>query len=160
MRRSFIAALLFAAGPLCAGPPAPEPPYTPGRPDLTVRVELQKEQRLGKWFVRMRFTVSNTGLAAAPPSTLGSWCLADAGRACPKLDGNYQMAPPVVPGATSVVKLPTPGIPVGGNVFVLGPNTMEWQPGRYTITAKADFTTAVIETNEGNNLGSAVIVIP
>lgn len=160
MRLTSIAALLVSAGPLLAGPPAPQPPYTPGRPDLTVRVDLQKEQKLGKWFVRMRFTVSNVGLAPAPPTTLGSWCLADAGHACPKLDGNYQMAPPVVPGATSVVKLATPGIPVGGSVFVLGPNTMEWQPGNYTITAKADFPTQLVETNEGNNQASAVIAIP
>jgi len=160
MRRTPIAALLLAAGPLLGGPPAPQPPSTPGRPDLIVRVELQKEQKLGKWFVRMRFTVTNIGLAPAPPSTLGSWCLADAGHVCPHLDGNYQLAPPVVPGATQVVKLVTPGIPVQGSVFVLGPNTKEWQPGRYTITASADFTTAVLETNEGNNLGSAVIAIP
>lgn len=159
MRRTLAAALLLSAGPLLAAPP-PEPPYTPGRPDLTVRVELQKEQKLGKWFVRMRFTVLNIGLAAAPPTTLGSWCVAEAGRKCAQLDGVYQMAPPVVAGATGVVKLATPGIPVGGSVFVLGPNTHEWQPGRYTIAARADFTTAVVETNEGNNNGSAAVVIP
>jgi hypothetical protein len=153
-------AILLAAGPLIADPPAPQAPFATSRADLTVRVDLQKEQKFGKWFVRMRFTVANVGLAPAPPSTLGSWCLGEAGGVCPRLDGNYQVAPAVDHGATGVVKLQTPGIPVHGSVFVLGPNTKEWQPGHYTITARADFTTTVVETNEGNNIGSAVVVIP
>lgn len=160
MRLTTIAALFLAAGPLLAGPPAPPPPHTPGRPDLTVRVDLQKEQKLGKWFVRMRFTVTNIGLAPAPPTTLGSWCIAAPG-ICPRLHvGPDRFAPPVEPGATSVVKLDTPGIPAGNNVVVLGPETEEWLPGRYTIRAKADFPGRLVETNEANNTNFAIIAIP
>ena len=131
----------------------------PPAPDLIVRVDLQKEQKLGKWFVRMRFTVANIGLAPAPPTTLGSWCVAAPG-VCPRLHvGGDRFAPAVEAGATSVVKLDTPGIPVANNVFVLGPETEEWLPGRYTIRAKADFLERLIETNEANNTGFAVIEI-
>jgi len=162
MNARSLAILCFAASPLLAQrPPAPAPTTgTPGRPDLKVRVELQKEQRLGKWYVRMRFTVFNAGLAPAPPSVLGSWCHADAGGACPALDGPYDVGPPVEAGATGVVRLATPAIAAGGNVFVLGPNTKEWPPGRYTITARADFTNAIVETIEVNNQASAAIPIP
>lgn len=166
MRLTGLAALCIASGfvaaPLLAQqPPArPNPPQTPGRPDLKVKVELQKEQKMGKWYVRMRFTVTNAGLAAAPPSTLASWCHADGANPCPPLDGHYDLGPAVEAGATGVVRLATPGIPIGGNVFVLGPNTKEWQPGRYTISARADFPNAIVETNEANNQGSAVVQIP
>jgi len=167
MRLVSLAALCVASGlaasPLLAQrPPAPPNPgtQTPGRPDLKVKVELQKVQKLGKWYVRMRFTVSNAGLAPAPPSTLGSWCHADAASPCPPLDGHYDVGPAVEAGATGVIRLATPGIPIGGSVFVLGPNTKEWQPGRYTISAKADVLAGVVETNELNNQGSAVVQVP
>jgi hypothetical protein len=153
---------LWSAALLAQHPSEPPSPATgtPGRPDLKVKVELQKEQRLGKWYVRMRFTVFSVGLAPAPPSVLGSWCHADVGGPCPALDGHYDVGPAVEAGATGVIRLATPAIPPGGNVFVLGPNTKEWQPGRYTITAKADFPNAIPETIEANNQGSAVIPIP
>lgn len=163
MRPLTFAALCLAASPLLAQRPstATSPTTgTPGRPDLKVRVELHKEQRLGKWYIRMRFTVFNAGLALAPASVLGSWCHADAGGPCPALDGHYDVGPAIEAGATGVVRLATPPIPVGGNVLVLGPNTKEWQPGRYTIRARADFPNAIVETIEVNNDGSAVMAIP
>ena len=167
MRLANLAALSIATGlaasPLLAQrPPAPPSPttQTPGRPDLKVRVELNKEQKQGKWFVRMRFTVFNAGLAPAPASVLGSWCHADAGGPGPPLDGPYDVGPAIEAGATGVVRLATPPIPVGANVLVLGPNTKEWRPGRYTIKAKADFPNAIVETIEANNQGSAAIPIP
>ena len=163
MRLASLAAICFAASPLLAQQPPARPnpaTQTPGRPDLKVRVELQKEQRLGKWYIRMRFTVFNAGLAPAPPSILGSWCHADAGGPCAALDGHYDVGPAVEAGATGVVRLATPAIPVGGNVIVLGPNTKEWRNGRYTITARADFPNAIVETIEANNQGSAAIPIP
>jgi len=163
MKSRTLAILSLAAFPLIAQQPSTVPTpstQTPGRPDLKVRVDLQKEQRQGKWYVRMRFTVFNAGLAPAPPSVLGSWCHADAGGPCPALDGHYDVGPAVEAGATGVVRLATPPIPVGGNVLVLGPNTKEWQPGRYTIKARADFPNAIVETIENNNEGSAAIPIP
>jgi hypothetical protein len=130
------------------------------RPDLKVGVELRKEQRRGKWYVRIRFTVINRGLAPAPPSVLGSWCHADAGGPCPALDGDYDIGPAVESGATGVLRLATPAIPSGGDVFVLGPNTKDWRSGRYTITARADVLGALAETTKANNRGSATIAIP
>jgi hypothetical protein len=160
VRHTPIAALLVAALPLLGEPPAPQPADTSGRPDLIVRVDFQKEQKLGKWYVRIRFTVSNIRLAPASPTILGSWCVAGPG-ACPRLHvGPDRFAPAVEAGATSVVKLDTPGIPVHNNAVVLGPETEEWLPGRYTIRAKADFTERLVETNEENNVNFAVIVIP
>jgi len=162
MRLVKLAAFCLVASPLLAQHPAPPNPgtQTPGRPDLKVRVELHKAQKQGKWYVRMRFTVFNAGLAPAPPSVLGSWCHADAGGPCPALDGPYDVGPAVEAGATGVIHLATPAIPVGGNVLVLGPNTKEWRPGRYTIKARADFPNAIVETIEANNQGSAAIPIP
>ncbi|MCM3877377.1 MAG: hypothetical protein NEA02_13300 [Thermoanaerobaculia bacterium] len=162
MRRTLIAALLLSAGPLLAGPPAPEPPHTPGRPDLTVRVELLKEKRINNWYVRMRFTVSNTGLAPVTKrTTLGFWCIAGPGVCPPVHVPANQFAPALdPPPATSVVKLNTPEIPVGQSVVLLGPETDAWKQGNYTIRAKADLELGIIETNEANNIGSAVIDIP
>jgi len=162
MRRRLHVPQLLALTAICLGlAAAPNPATgTPERPDLKVRVELQKEQRLGKWYVRMRFTVFNDGLALAGPSTLGTWWRANAGGPCPAVDGVYDLAPPVEAGATQVVKLVTPPIPPGLSVFVLGPNTKKWPPGRYTITARADFLSVIVETNEANNQGSAAISIP
>jgi hypothetical protein len=163
MKASTLAVLCLAASPLVAQqpPPVPKPVTgTPGRPDLKVRVELHKEQRMGKWYIRMRFTVFNAGLAPAPASVLGSWCHADAGGPCPALEGHYDVGPAIEPGATGVVRLATPPIPPGGNVIVFGPNTKEWHPGRYTIKARADFPNAIVETIEANNDGSAAMPIP
>lgn len=131
------------------------------QPDLKVRVLLKKQQRDGKWFVRARFRVYNVGAVLAGPTTVGAWCLANIGGGqCPALDGDYTVAPPVEPGATGVVLLVTPAIPAGGNVFVNGPATFEWQPGNYTITAKADFPEELPEAIEANNMGRAAIAIP
>jgi hypothetical protein len=163
MNAHTLAVLCLAVYPLLAQHPTAPPNSatgTPRRPDLKVRVELQKEQRLGKSYVRMRFTVFNAGLAPVPPSVLGSWCHADAGGPCPALDGHYDVGPAVEAGATGVVRLATPAMPVGGNVFVLGPNTKEWRNGRYTITARADFPNAIPETIEANNQGEAVAQVP
>jgi hypothetical protein len=163
MRFFRLAAFLLIASPLLAQQPTARPntgTQTPGRPDLKVRVDLHKVQRLGKWYVRMSFTVFNAGLAPAPASTLGTWWHADAGGPCPALDGHYDVGPPPEAGATPVVRLPTPPIPVGGSVVVLGPNTKEWMNGRYTIKARADFLNVIVETIEVNNDGSAAIAVP
>lgn len=136
-------------------------PAHAAQPDLKVRVLLKKQrQPTGKWFVRIRFRVYNVGAAMAPPSTVGSWCLPEQGRACPALDGHYDVGPPVEPGATGVVRLATPPIAPGGSVVVNGPATMEWQPGSYTIKAKADFPGTVAESIEANNDGRATVTIP
>ncbi len=160
MRHTPIAALLAAAMPLLGVPSRPQPADTPGGPDLIVRVDYQKERKLGKWYVRLRFTVSNIGFAPTPPTTLGAWCVAGPG-VCPLLlIGSGRFDPPVEAGATSVVKLDTPGIPVSNSAVVLGPETEAWQTGHYTIRAKADFTETLVETNEDNNTNFAVIVVP
>jgi hypothetical protein len=131
------------------------------QPDLKVRVLLKKRQRDGKWFVRARFRVYNVGAALAGPTTVGAWCLANIGGGqCPALDGDYDVVPPVEPGATGVVLLATPAIPAGANVTVNGPATEEWQPGNYTVAAMADFPEALAEAIEANNRGRAVIAIP
>ena len=130
------------------------------KPDLKIKVILEKRQREGKWFVRQTFRVFNVGLGPAAPSTVGAWCLAAAGGPCPALDGAYQLAPPVEPGGTAVVKLPTPVIGPGASVDVLGPITKEWPNGNYTIKARADFLAVVPETIENNNQGQAAIAIP
>lgn len=163
MNARTLAILCLTASPILAQKPpaAPNPgTETPGRPDLKVRVELLKEQRQAKWYVRMRFTVFNAGLSPAPPSVLGSWCHAESGGPCPVLDGTYDVGPAVEAGATGVIRLATPAIPVGGNIFVLGPNTGAWRPGRYTITARADFRNAIAETTKASNQGSAAITVP
>ncbi len=163
MNARTLAILCLGASPILAQKPPAAPNrdvQAPNRPDLKVKVELQKEQKHGLWYVRMRFTVFNAGLAPAPPSVLGSWCRAEAGGPCPALDGDYDVGPAVVSGATGVIRLAAPAIKAGGDVYVLGPNTKEWLPGRYTITARADFQNAIGETTKANNQGSAAIQIP
>lgn len=159
---SLVPLALWSAALLAQPPPASSKPATEasGLPDLKVGVELRKELRQGKWYVRIRFTVVNGGLAPAPPSVLGSWCRADAGGPCPALDGDYDIGPAVESGATGVLRLGTPAIPSGRDVFVLGPNTKDWRSGRYTITARADVPGVVAETIKANNQVSATITIP
>lgn len=132
------------------------------RPDLRVAVQLQKVQKQGKWFVNMRFTVSNVGTAPAPQSVLGAWCMALAGGPCPGIvpKPDYRVGPPVVGGATGAVHLTTPALMPGASVFVLGPDTLEWPNGGYTITARADLPNHIIEPNEANNEATAGIAIP
>ncbi len=162
---SILAALVLAAVAAPGAVAAQQSPTVPTptlqrKPDLKIRVILQKRQRAGKWFVRQTFRVFNVGMGPAAPSTVGAWCLAPAGGPCPALDGAYQVAPPVEAGGTAVVKLPTPVIGPGASVDVHGPITKEWPNGNYTIKARADFLTVVPETIEINNQGQAGIVIP
>jgi len=163
--KSVLAALVLAAVAAPAVVVAQQSPTIPTptlqrKPDLKIRVILQKRQRDGKWFVRQTFRVFNVGLGPAAPSTVGAWCLAPAGGPCPALDGAYQVAPPVEAGGTVVVELPTPVIGPGASVDVHGPITKEWPNGNYTIRARADFLTVVPETIENNNQGQAPIAIP
>lgn len=151
---AFAAAVLLPERQVAAGPRPPA--------DLRAAVQLQKEQRQGKWFVRMRFTVHNAGGTQAPQHVLGVWCRANAGGPCPAVipKPEYRVGAVVVPGATPAVHLTTPTIAPGASVFVFGPDTQEWRAGNYTITARADLTEHVPESNEANNEASGNVNIP
>lgn len=155
-----LAVLACAAPPAISGAlPLPQGGNQP-KPDLKVRVELAKERRTDGVRVRMRFRVINAGAGPAAPSTLGAWCVPAAGGACPGLAGQYEQGPAVEPGATGVVRLPTPAIPAGGAVVVMGPATRPWLDGHYTIRAVADVLQTVAETIEANNRGQAGTNVP
>ncbi len=157
---AMLLALVCAVAPQSWGALQLPPGGTPPKPDLKVRVELVKDRRPDGVRVLMRFHVMNVGAGPAAASTLGAWCLPRAGGACPALDGPYEQGPAVEPGATGVVRLPTPALAAGAAVVVLGPATRPWPNGNYTIRAMADVLLTVAETIEANNFGQAETNVP
>ncbi len=136
--------------------PGPQPP----KPDLKVRVLLEKQLVKGQWYVRIAARVFNVGPGPAAPSTLGLYCVANGGGPCPALDGAYDLAAPIEAGATAVVRMPTPVIGPQANVVVPGPRTKPWPNGDYVIKASADLMNVIVEVIEVNNRGQAAVHIP
>jgi hypothetical protein len=104
-------------------------------------------------------SVRNAGNAAAPPSLLTVQCQKQGGGACAQSPGMAAYENPAYPNR---LVINVPAIPGGGvhNHTLRFWRDLAWLPGSYNFVLEADAAKTVMETNEGNNFGGAVLTAP
>lgn len=101
-------------------------------------------------------SVRNAGTADAGPFVVTAQCQKQGGGGCAEHPGMAAYTDPMYPGRV-VVKVPSLKKGQVFNHALPFWKNLVWRPGNYNFVIEADAGKSVAETNEGNNIGGAVL---